>query len=125
MKATIQGLQEAQRAVLKVLAAVKPQAGLGRALKYLAVGAHRYLLSVTHVDTGAYRSSQFVKKESLTQYRIYISPDARNPYGHKPSIYGPYEERRGGEHAAYRRTVLEGGPQLAGQAVKYLLSELP
>ena len=39
--------------------------------------------------------------------RIYIDPRAVNPRGQKPSVYGFYENKRGGEHAFYDRTVEE------------------
>jgi hypothetical protein len=40
--------------------------------------------------------------------RIYIDPASVNPRSkQKPSIYGYYENKRGGEHAFYDRTVEE------------------
>lgn len=124
MRVTIRGLQEAQRAMLKTIAAVKPAGGLGRAVQYLAVEAHRYLVGITHVDTGAYRASQFITRLGLERYMIHINPSAKNPYGARPAIYGVVEEARGGEHAAYQRTFQQG-LNLIGQAARYLISELP
>ncbi len=125
MRVTIKGLQQAQKAMLKVLTAVKPEGGLGRAVLYLATEAHRVLVSNTHVDTGAYRASQFIRREAQGRYRIYIDPSATNPRtSAKPVDYGPVEEARGGSHAAYQRTY-EQAPALAGRAQLYLRSELP
>ena len=125
IRATISGQQQAQRAVLKTIAAVKPTGGMGRAVRFLALDAHRYLVSVTHVDTSAYRTSQFVRAEGLDRYRIFIDPTSRNPRtGARPSVYGPIEEARGGSHAAYERTFRQG-PAMAGRAARYILSELP
>jgi hypothetical protein len=40
--------------------------------------------------------------------RIYLDPSAINPRtGQKPAVYGYYENKRGGEHAFYDRTVEE------------------
>lgn len=125
IRSTITGIQQAQRAMLKTLAAVKPSGGLGRALQYMTAEAHRFLVAVTHVDTGAYRGSQIPRQETPSRYRIYINPSTTNPRtGARPSRYGPVEEARGGSHAAYERTYHEG-PAIAGRAVSYLLADLP
>ncbi len=122
---SIRGLQAAQRAMLKVLTAVKPEGGLGRAVLYLATSAHRILVTNTHVDTGAYRASQYVKPEGSGRYRIYIAGNTNNPRtGASPAVYGPAEEARGGSHAAYQRTF-DSGPELAARAAQYLIGELP
>lgn len=125
MKVTIQGQQKAQQAVLKTVRAVRPEGGLGRAVRFLALDAHRHLVSATHVDTGAYRASQFIRQESNSRYRLYIDPTSSNPRtGAKPAVYGPIEESRGGSHAAYDRTYRQG-PAMAGRAARFLLIELP
>jgi hypothetical protein len=126
MNLTIRGLQEAQQANAKVIAAVKPQGGLGRAVQYATTEANRYATAITHVVTGALRSSHRMKAESNARYQIYIDPGARNPRsGNRTSIYGLVEHARGGQHAFYQRTVDEQGMQIAGRAARYLIGELP
>jgi hypothetical protein len=125
MKLSIRGLQEAQRANLKLISAVRPGGALGRAVLYMATEAERYAVSYTHVDTGALRASHRIRQETSTRYRIYIDPSATNPRSKTPtSKYGPIEHRRGGDHEFYGRTYRQG-PQIASRAIVYLRSQLP
>jgi hypothetical protein len=124
-KVTITGLQEAQRAMLKVMTTVRPSGTLGRVVYGMATEAHRTLVSYTHVDTGSYRASQYVRPDGPARYTLSISHNNVNPRtGQKPAVYGVFEERRGGKHAAYARTYQQGNAIL-GRAVRYLMSELP
>jgi hypothetical protein len=121
---SIKGLQEAQARMNKRIAALKPRNALGRAIKYATVEAHRYLVSIIHVDTGSYRAAQHMKVQEA-RGRVYTDPGATNPRsGQKPAKYGVYEERRGGSHAAYRRTVREHGDKIVRRAIKYMVKEL-
>ncbi len=122
---SIRGLQEAQNANLKLIAAVQPNGALGRAVQYMAVEAERYAVAYTHVDTGALRASHRVQQEGPARFRIYIDPSGRNPRtGTRTSAYGPVEHARGGDHAFYERTWNQG-PQMASRAIAYLRSQLP
>ena len=103
MHLNIAGLQQAQRRNLERIAAMKPGGRLGAAIRDIALDAHRFLTSVTHVITGAYRASNRVSISGLTA-KINVDSFAVNPRGGKPIIYSVYEERRGGDHAAYART---------------------
>jgi hypothetical protein len=103
----IRGIQEAQNDNAKRIAALKPQGELGQQIKDLTTSAHRYAISITHVLTGSLRASHRMEVKGL-RGRIYLDPGAVNPRSkQKPSIYGYYENRRGGEHAFYDRTVDE------------------
>ena len=77
VRLSITGLQEAQAANNRAIAAVRPSGGLGRAVQYGTVSAHRYALGYTHVDTGALKSSHRMEL-SDTRGRVYIDPGARN-----------------------------------------------
>lgn len=126
MNTGIKGLQEAQQANLKIIAAVKPSGGLGRAVLYAATEAHRYAVSITHVDTGALKASHRIEKIGAASYRIFIDPAGKNPRtGSRTSVYGPAEHNRGGEHAFYERTLAERDKEIAVRAYKSLRSELP
>ncbi len=121
----IRGLQQAQRAMLRIMTSVKPNNSLDRATQTAAIGLHRYLVTVTHVDTGSYRASQYVRRVAPMRYRIYIDPAAINPRsGAKPAVYGALEEARGGGHAAYQRTYQQA-PQYAARALAYYVRSLP
>jgi hypothetical protein len=126
MSEGIKGLQEVQRANLKLIAAVKPNGGLGRAVLYAATDIHRYAVSITHVDTGALKASHRIEKIGAASYRIFIDPAAKNPRsGARTSVYGPAEHNRGGEHAFYERTMNERGKTIAVKAHQMMRSELP
>ncbi len=125
IRITIKGLQEAQRATLQTIAAVKPSNGLGRAVQYMAIEAHRMAISFSHVDTGAMRASHVIDYTGPARYVIHLSESARNPRtGQRTSVYGPYEHERGASHAFYERTW-RNGDQLASRALSYLRSLLP
>lgn len=124
MKMTIQGLQEAQQANIKVIAAVKPSGGLGRAVQYGTIEAHRIAVSLTHVQTGALRASQRMQVISARGI-VFIDPSAVNPrHKARPAVYGPVEEARGGEHAFYARTV-DQYDRIGQAAYRGLLEALP
>ena len=125
---TIEGLQEAQAAMNKVLAELQPRGAYGRAVQLVTIGAHSYLVSITHVDTGAYRAAQRaqVRLEQEPRGVVFVDPSARNPRtGERPADYALDEEARGGSHAAYRRTVSEAGPRLLSQADAILIGAMP
>lgn len=120
MKVTIEGIQAAQRDNLKMIASLKPGDALGDAIKHGLTAAHRYAVSITHVDTGALRASHRMRMTGL-RGEIYIDPSSRSPIPGKrtrPYQYGYYEHMRGGKHAFYQRTRDEAGPSI-GQAAAY------
>ncbi len=112
VKLSITGIQEAQAANNRVIAALQPSGALGRAVQYGTAAAHRYAVGVTHVDTGALRASHRMEVTGL-RGRVYIDPSARNPRSRqRTATYGPYEHDRGGEHAFYQRTIDEQGQSI-------------
>lgn len=125
MTYTIKGLQEAQNANMKAIAAVRPSGVFGRAIQYATAEAHRYAASVTHVDTGALRASHRMEITGL-RGMIYIDPSARNPRsGARPAVYGAAEHARGGDHAFYQRTMDEHGDVIRRVAQDQLYGGLP
>lgn len=126
---TIKGIQEIQAANNQVIAALKPQGGLGKALQYALTASHRYAVAITHVwhyKGGALRASHRMELDLPNRIgRISIDPSTINPRGSKPSEYGPIEHARGGEHAFYERTEREAGPRIAAQSQQMFLGWLP
>jgi hypothetical protein len=114
---SIRGLQEAQRLNARIIAYTKPNGPLSAVVKNATARLHRYLVGITHVITGAYRASQ--RMEFADQRgRLYVDPGAVNPRtNQRPEEYAVYEENRGGEHAAYRRTADEEGPKVQADAI--------
>lgn len=112
---TIKGIQEAQQRNQRQIAALKPSGAFGEAIREATVELQRFAIGLTHVDTGALKSSHRMEVQSLYG-RIFIDPDAVNPHGERPARYGPVEHERGGDHAFYERTVAEHGRQVMDKA---------
>jgi len=131
----IGGIQEAQDANARAIAALQPSGELGDAIREATTELHRYAASITHVGRyvqskssgkwrwagrgeagvggGALRASHRMEVSGL-RGRIYIDPGATNSRtGRRPAEYGAYEENRSGEHAFYARTLTEYGPEVA------------
>lgn len=114
---SIRDIQEAQKDNLQRIAFMQPQGPLGQVVKKALAQAHRYIVSITHVITGAYRAAQRMEWDGGLEGRINVDPGARNPRSQTPPVeYSIYEEARGDGHDAYHRTVLEEGPNLVDQA---------
>ena len=125
MELTIRGLQEAQKANEKVIAAVKPRGALGRAVQIGTTRVHRYAVGVSHVDTGAMRASHRMEVRGLGG-RVFLDRAARNPRGSKLTHeYGYYEHQRGGSHAFYLRTVAEAGRRILREMEAIVRRGLP
>ena len=121
---TIKGLQELQDKNARRIAALQPKGALGRAIQYATIEARRYLVSITHVDTGAYRASHRMQVKA-GQGRIFVDPSARNPRSKQlVAEYAELEEARGGEHAAYERTARDMGEQALDRAIQYIQREI-
>jgi hypothetical protein len=122
---TIEGLQELNDLNIRTIAALKPSGALGRAIQYATIEGHRFLTSIVHVDTGAYKASNRMEV-SEAQGRIFVDPGARNPRTRQlVADYAPEEEARGGSHAAYGRTIAEMNQRILGRGVQYLQGQLP
>lgn len=140
---TIAGLQELQAANLRRIAMLKPVSALGRMTRDVTIDLHRYAVGITHVGRykkskrggyyysrsggiggGALRASHRIEVNGLSG-RVFIDPGAVNPLTKgRPSIYGVFENARGGEHAFYSRTVAERGAQIMAERGRGLLLEV-
>ncbi len=121
---TIVGLPELQAAAQKLRQAVAVGGGLGGAVAYATKAYSEALRGAVHVDTGTYQSAQSFELSGLVG-RAYTG-DKRNPRsGQSAAAYGPYEEARGGSHAAYATTYSQQSPRIAGEALTILIGALP
>ena len=131
VKLGIQGLQEAQAANNKAIAALQPKGALGRAIKYATIAAQRWVVAHTHVwhyKGGGLRASHrmAIYEEARAVWgELTIDPTAKNPRGQRPAIYGPIEHARGGSHAFYARAEDEAGMRIAQGAAEILYGGLP
>ncbi len=121
---TVQGYEQIQAAQRKLLEALKPNGALGKAVLYGTVQMQRGVTTRVHRDTGTYAASQMGDVQGLAG-RVYTAGN-RNPESGEPaSAYGPYEEARGGGHAAYGTTFTSDAPGVIADAIKIILAELP
>lgn len=121
---SITGIQEAQDANARWMAALKPGGALGRAVQYMTIEAQRRAIALTHVDTGSLRASHRMQYAGL-EGRVFIDPGATNPRSRgRTAVYGLVEHERGGEHAFYARVVDEFGPEIMRRAVQMVGDEL-
>lgn len=103
--ADIGDLEELQAELQRLLFEVSPQRGLRDTMR-LAIGMlHRYATGIVHVDKGRLKNSIFWNLES---------PAGNDLIGHVATnvSYSIIEERRGGSHAFFARTVREEGPHV-------------
>lgn len=122
VKLSITGLQQAQAANNRLIAAVKPTGATGRAIKYGTLETSRVAQVLTHVDTGALRASHRTQYAGL-QGRVYLDPSATNPRSHASiSVYGPIEEARSGTHSFYRRTIAEHGQRILNEMARIVIT---
>ena len=129
MKFDISGIQEAQEANLKTIAALRPRSVFGEAIKGAMIEAHRYAVQITHVISGALKASHRMEMKGGLRGRIFVDPNSPSPRsngaGTKPAEYAVYEHARGGSHAFYGRTVSEHGHKSAAVGAEILLRGLP
>lgn len=127
----ISGIQEAQNANAKAIAAMRPSGAFGRAIRDATAEGHRYAVSITHVwnrgenPRGGGLKASHRMAVTETRGQVFIDPHSVNPRGQKPSVYGPHEHARGGSHAFYERTERERGPRIAARALETIRSGLP
>lgn len=128
----IAGIQETQKAVMDAAALMVSPEGLPGTVGKITLALHRYAVAVTHVGRyrqtksgkyryakvgeggvggGSLRASHLVSLPSDMTNPVgvvYVNPSSVNPLtGGKPSLYGLYEQNRGGEHAFYARAIAE------------------
>lgn len=118
---SIRGLQQAQAANARLIAEMQPSGRPAKFVRDLTAVLHRFLVSITHVDTGAYRAAQRMEVDIGSSPRgiLYPDPGATNPRsGRNVASYAIVEEHRGGTHAAYQRTYeygLKTAPRMINQ----------
>lgn len=135
MQLSIRGIQEVQKANEQIIAMLRPNSAFGRAVQYATIQAHRYVVAITHVDSGALRASHRMEIKGL-HGRIFIDPTSpginrrrgrrrASQTALRPAVYGPMEHARGGSHAFYQRTEREAGTRISRAAAIGFLAELP
>lgn len=124
----ISSQQELQAALLRVIAAMRPEGALGEAVRYATVATHRYAVSITPVDTGSQRAA-LTPEVDLRNLRgtLFYDPNAVNPRSTaRPSRYGPENEQvRGGRYAVFQNTFEETQREIASEVARIIVRALP
>ncbi len=140
LRMDVKGMQKLQAARLKLMIAINPKGGLGKAVKEATIVLFRYAQLITHVQTGSLRASHTmnfgagrltttfgafaIRSEAIGH--IEIGPRTVNPITkEKPVEYGPAEHAKGGPHEFYARTVRERGNYALTVAHRVMMRELP
>lgn len=125
MTVSIKGLQKTQAAMLKTVAAVKPDGKLDGSVKKGTIIGYGMAVSYTHVLTGSLRASHKMERIKQAHWRIRIDEKAVNPQTkQKPFQYGVYEHNRGGTHAFYEQ-VFNHANQIAAAVFLDMNRNLP
>lgn len=120
----VQGYEQIQAANRRLLEAMKPSGALGKAVLYGTQQMQKGTSARVHVDTGTYRASQTAAVQGLIG-RVYTASNRNPKGGAAASTYGPYEERRGGSHAAYATTFRSDTPGVMMSAIGLVVDALP
>lgn len=117
----IRGIQEAQNANVKHMAALKPAGTFGRLIRDVTAFLHHFMVPITHRETGALAASERMEMQNL-EGRLFLDPMATNPLsGEHTAVYGPFENARGGDHAFFDRTVAQA-PAAVGAGIHTFLN---
>lgn len=122
-KIDIKGMQEAQAAVLKVIAALKPTGAVGKATQVMTIRAFRWVIIQTHVATGALKASRRMEVQELKG--IIFTASGRNKYGHNPRGYDVPEQARGGSHQTYVNFIATQALAVGRLGIITMIKNLP
>lgn len=98
----LKGFDEAQKKMLAAVRATQPRGALGQGVKDTLLLAQAYARDASHIDTGTLIRSHIILWDGGDRGEVTPSPYNINPKSKKPpSVYGPYEAARGGDHDFY------------------------
>ena len=120
----IKGKDEVQAALAEAAKVASQGGDLQQAVGIASRRARTYAVEFSHVWTGALKASHTIV-QSGTHAEIYPSPAVINPRTKRsPAEYGPFEHRKGGDHAFYARTMAKSD-DIVAPALAYLRRNLP
>lgn len=118
-------MHDIQRRFSETVREFTPTGSLGRAVKNIIQATHREAVAVSHVDTGALKSSHLQEVAAHghdTEGRVYINTHTANPRHRVPvRKYGPVEHDRGGSHAFYERAFTSTTIPEAFESLQYII----
>lgn len=123
-KIELQGLQEAQAATLKVIAALKPGGATGKATQEMTIRAFRWVVTQTHVKTGTLRASRRMEVQELKGI-IYTVAGINPRTGKSARAYDVPEQARGGTHQTYVNFIATQALAVGRLGIITMLRNLP
>ncbi len=121
----VKGFEQLQEASRKLVYAMNPAGPMGQANRYATLQLMRAVRVRTHVDTGTYRSSIQADFSGIAG-RVYVASNRNPQSGQSASIYGAFEEARGGSHAAFAQAAASVDAKNAVQdGIDIIISGLP
>lgn len=124
MPFSVKGLEKIQAARMQLIYAMQPTGALGKAVLLGTTQMFRGVQTRIHRDTGTYAAAQIPKVNGLKGI-VYTGAYKNPKSGQAASVYGPYEEARGGGHAAYANTYRSDSAGVMEDAIKIVIAELP
>lgn len=123
-KITIEGLQQAQAAMSKVIAALEPRGAVGIATQEMTIRAFRWVVTQTHVDTGTLRASRRMEVHELKGI-IYTVSGINPKTGKSARAYDVPEQARGGSHQTYVNFIATQALAVGRMGIITMLRNLP
>lgn len=123
-KITIEGLQKAQAANLKMIAALSPKGGVGQATKEMGIRAFRWVVTQTHIKTGTLKASRRLDIQPLSAI-IYTTSGINPKTGKNARGYDVPEQARGGTHQTYVNFIATQGFAIGRMGIITMLRALP
>lgn len=123
-KITIEGLQQAQAANLKIIAALQPKGAVAEATQEMGIRAFRWVVTQTHVETGTLRASRRLDIQPLEA--IIYTVAGKNPISGKSArAYDVPEQARGGTHQTYVNFIATQALAIGRMGMITMLRNLP
>ena len=121
----LEGLPELEAAFVKINRELSESGEAGKVIRLITMRMQRFAPGVTHVITGALRSSHRFQIDGLRGV-VFPDPAVINPdTGKSVSTYAEKEELKGGDHAFYARTVQVYGRQALQSGANRIARALP
>lgn len=122
MTITVNGADEALKAVKEVVQALTDQGALHGAIYSGAKEAAKAAEARSPYRTGTLAHAHTVGIQGL-HASIYIDPSAQSPSGGRPEVYGPIVARR--QRDFYAETANTDGDRIAEKVFQELIGRLP
>ncbi len=123
-KITIEELQQAQAAMLKIIAALQPRGAVGKATQEMTIRAFRWVVTQTHIKTGTLKASRRMEVHELKGI-IYTVVGINPKTGKSARAYDVPEQARGGSHQTYVNFIATQALAVGRMGIITMLRNLP